>query len=77
MDQHVLLTLLQTASEFDKSATFERLSNIVEYMEDAVREAWLDAKSFVSSCEERLKSRLNDTFLADVFTSEPSPLSPA
>ena len=66
--------LLQTASEFDESATFEQLSDIVEYTEAAVREAWLEAKSFVSSCEEKLRYCLNDTFLADVFTSIPSPL---
>ena len=28
-----------------------------------------------SPCKERLRYHLNDTFLADVFTSEPSPLS--
>ena len=54
--------LLQTASEFDESATFEQLSDIVEYTEDAVREVWLKAKSFESSCEEKLRYRLNDTF---------------
>ena len=42
--------LLQVASDHDESATFERLSDIVEYTEDVVYEAWLDAKSFVSSC---------------------------
>ena len=56
--------LLQTASKFDESATFEQLSDIVEYTEDAVREAWLEAKSFVSSCEEKLRYRLHNTFLS-------------
>merc|ERR1712051_1144340 len=68
--------ILQTASEFDESATFEQLSDIVEYTEDSTREAWLEARSFVSSCEEKLRYRLNDTFLADIFTSIPSPLPP-
>ena len=68
--------LFQTASKFDKSATFGQLSDIVEYTEDSTREAWLEAKSFVSSCEEKLRYRLHDTFLADVFTSRPSPLPP-
>ena len=68
--------LLQTASEFDESATFEQLSDIVEYTEDSTREAWLEARSFVSSCEEKLRYRLNDTFLADIFTSIPAPLLP-
>ena len=63
-------------SEFDESATFEQLSDIVEYTEDSTREAWLEARSFVSSCEEKLRYRLNDTFLADIFTSIPSPLPP-
>ena len=44
--------LLQTAREFDESVTFERLSNIVEYTEEAVHEAWLYAKAFMASCEE-------------------------
>ena len=35
--------LLQTASEFDESATFGQLSDIVEYTEDSTREAWLEA----------------------------------
>ena len=30
-----------------------------------------------SPCKERLRYRLNDTFLADIFTWEPSPLSSA
>ena len=37
---------------------------------------YVHAKSFVSSCEEKLRYRLHDTFLADVFTSRPSPLPP-
>ena len=49
----------------------------MEYTKDAVREAWLDAKSFVSSCEEKLRYCLSDTFLAEVYTSEPSPLPSA
>ena len=68
--------LLQTASEFDESATFEQLSDIVEYTEDAVREAWLDAKGFMSSCKEKLRYRLSDTFLAKVYTSS-EPLPPS
>ena len=46
-------------------------------MEDVVREAWLDAKSFVSSCEEEIRYCLNDTFLAGIYTSEPLPLPSA
>ena len=68
--------LLQRASEFDESTNFEQLSDIVEYTDDAVREAWLEAKHFVSSCEEKLRYRLNDTFLANVFTSVLSTLPP-
>jgi hypothetical protein len=30
----------------------------------------------VASCEEKLRYRLNDTFLADIFTSIPAPLLP-
>ena len=68
--------LLQTAREFDESVTFERLSNIVEYTEEAVHEAWLYAKVFMASCEEMFRYCLNDTFLAKVYTPEPLPLSP-
>ena len=68
--------LLQTASEFDESATFGQLSEIVEYTEDSVGEAWLEARSFVASCEEKLRYRLNDTFLANIFTSILTPLPP-
>ena len=50
------------------------MSDIVEYTEDSAREAWLEARSFVSSYKEKLRYRLNDTFLADIFTSIPSPL---
>ena len=57
-----VLNLVQTASEFDESAPFELLSDIVEYTEDAVREALLEAKSFMSSCKEKLRYRLNDTW---------------
>ena len=52
------------------------MSDIVEYTEDSAREAWLEARSFVSSCEEKLRYRLNDTFLADIFTLIPAPLPP-
>ena len=66
--------LLQAASDHDESATFERLSDIMEYMEDAVHEAWLDAKSFVSSCEEQIRYRLDDTFLPGIYALAPTPL---
>ena len=68
--------LLQMASKFDESATFGQLSDIVEYTEDSIREAWLKARSFIASCDEKLRYRLNDTFLADIFTSIPAPLPP-
>ena len=68
--------LLQTAKEFDESATFRQLSDIVEYAEDSIMEAWLEARSFMSSCKEKLRYRLNDTFLADIFTSVPTQLPP-
>ena len=65
-------------SDHDESATFQRLSNIVEYTEDVVHDAWLDAKSFdaksfVSSCEEQIRYCLNDTFLAGIYASAPVP----
>ena len=65
--------LLQAASHHDESATFQRLSDIVEYTEDVVYEAWLDAKSFVSSCEEQIRYHLDDTFLAGIYASAPMP----
>ena len=65
--------LLQAASNHDESATFQRLSDIVEYTEDVVYEAWLDAKSFVSSCEEQIRYHLDDTFLAGIYASAPMP----
>ena len=45
--------------------------------EDVVHEAWLDAKSFVSSCEEQIRYRLDDTFLPGIYASAPTPLPPA
>jgi len=47
--------LLQTADDHDESATFERLSNIMDYTEDFVNDAWFDAKSFTCSCEELIR----------------------
>ena len=49
----------------------------MECTEDAVRGAWLDAKSFISSCQEEIRYCLSDTFLARIYASEPSPLPPA
>ena len=69
--------LLQTANEHDETATFERLSNIMDYTEDFVNDAWFDAKSFTSSCEELIRYRLDDTFLPDTYTSAQSTLPPA
>ena len=64
--------LLQAADDHDKSATFERLSNIMEYTEDVVNDTWLDAKSFMSSCEEQIRYRLDDTFLPGNYASAPT-----
>ena len=61
--------LLQAADDHDESATFERLSNIMEYTEDVVNDTWLDAKSFMSSCEEQIRYRLDDTFLPNTYAS--------
>ena len=46
-------------------------------MEDVLHEAWLDAKSFVSSCVEQIRYCLNDTFLPGIYASAPTPLPPA
>ena len=59
-----------------QSVTFERLSDIVEYTEEAVNEAWLHARTFMDSCEEAFRYCIYDTFLAKVYTLEPLPLSP-
>ena len=61
--------LLQTADDHDESATFKRLSNIMDYTEDFVNDAWFDAKSFTASCEELIRYRLDDTFLPDTYAS--------
>ena len=69
--------LLQTADDHDESATFERLSNIMDYTEDYVNDAWFDAKSFMCSCEELIRYRLDDTFLPDTYASAQSMPPPA
>ena len=69
--------LLQTADDHDESATFERLSNIMDYTEDYVNDAWFDAKSFMCSCEELIRYRLDDTFLPDTYASTQSMPPPA
>ena len=69
--------LLQTADDHDESATFERLSNIMDYTEDCVNDAWFDAKSFMCSCEELIRYRLDDTFLPDIYASAQSMPPPA
>ena len=61
--------LLQVADDHDESATFERLSNIMDYTEDVVNDTWFDAKSFMSSCEELIRYRLDDTFLPNTYAS--------
>ena len=61
--------LLQAADDNDESATFERLSEIMEYTEDEVNDKWREAKSFISSCEEQIRYRLDDTFLPSIYAS--------
>ena len=66
--------LLQAADDHNESATFERLSNIMEYTEDVVNDTWLDAKSFMSrqsssSIPEALRP-LRDYF-RDILDDEP------
>ena len=68
--------LLQAANDHDESATFERLSEIMEYTEDEVSDKWREAKSFISSCEEQIRYRLDDTFLPGTYASAPTLLPP-
>ena len=41
----------------------------MEYTEDVVDEAWLDAKSYITTCEEQIRYRLEDTFLPGTYAS--------
>ena len=68
--------LLQAANDHDESATFERLSEIMEYTEDEVSDKWREAKSFISSCEEQIKYRLDDTFLPGTYAHASTMLPP-